>query len=61
MYVHLWLLIAGVEIHWQNQDLLKISPVHKEDIGIGGHAQYEVSSVLCYLIAFNEHRKWRFS
>ncbi|GAY46849.1 hypothetical protein CUMW_100160 [Citrus unshiu] len=34
---------TGVEIHWQNQDLLKISHVHKEDIGIGGHAQYEVS------------------
>ncbi|KAK0591220.1 hypothetical protein LWI29_037217 [Acer saccharum] len=33
---------TDVEIHWDNQDLIKISPIHKEDFGIGGHARYEV-------------------
>ncbi|KDP46416.1 hypothetical protein JCGZ_10256 [Jatropha curcas] len=33
---------TDVDIQWQNQDLIKISPIHKEDFGIGGRAQFEV-------------------
>lgn len=36
-------LIVDVEIHWLDRDSMKIALVHKEDFGIGGHAQYEVS------------------
>lgn len=36
-------LIVDVQIHWQNRDLIKINPIHKEDFGIGGTVQYEVS------------------
>uniref|UniRef100_A0A5B7BTW7 BIG2 domain-containing protein n=1 Tax=Davidia involucrata TaxID=16924 RepID=A0A5B7BTW7_DAVIN len=33
---------TDVEIHWHDRDKLMISPIHKEDLGIGGRAQYEV-------------------
>lgn len=37
-------LIIDVEIHWHHRDLIMISPVRKENFGIGGFARYEVSS-----------------
>ncbi|KAJ9135376.1 hypothetical protein P3X46_032567 [Hevea brasiliensis] len=33
---------TDVDIQWHNQDFIKISPIHKEDFGIGGCADYEV-------------------
>ncbi|GAV68566.1 RRM_1 domain-containing protein/Big_2 domain-containing protein [Cephalotus follicularis] len=33
---------TDVEIHWIDRDSIKISPIHREDFGIGGRAQYEV-------------------
>ncbi|XP_029128898.1 nuclear pore complex protein GP210 isoform X2 [Cajanus cajan] len=33
---------TDVEIHWHHRDLIMISLIHKEDIGIRGFAQYEV-------------------
>ncbi|CAK9176162.1 unnamed protein product [Ilex paraguariensis] len=33
---------TDIEIHWQDRDLLLIRPIHKEEDGIGSHAQYEV-------------------
>ncbi|KAJ4729295.1 nuclear pore complex protein [Melia azedarach] len=33
---------TAVEVHWHNRDMMKVSPVHKEEFGIGGLAQYEV-------------------
>lgn len=37
-------IIVDVEIRWRHMDLIMISPIHKEDFGIGGSAQYEVSA-----------------
>jgi hypothetical protein len=42
-------LIVDVEIHWLDRDSMKIALVHKEDFGIGSHAQYEVS---CFFFFF---------
>lgn len=39
-----YLLIVDVEINWNERDLL-VSLIQKEDFGIGGRAQYEVSTV----------------
>lgn len=47
--VFLLLLIVAVEVHWHNRDMMKVSPVHKEEFGIGGLAQYEVSAALCFI------------
>ncbi|EXC20346.1 hypothetical protein L484_020567 [Morus notabilis] len=33
---------TDVEFYWHERDLLIINPIHKEDFGIGGRAQYEV-------------------
>ncbi|KAJ8750145.1 hypothetical protein K2173_014060 [Erythroxylum novogranatense] len=33
---------TDVEIYWHDRDHMKISPIHKEDFGIGGRAEYEV-------------------
>lgn len=33
---------TDVEIYWQKQDLMTISPIYREESGIGGHAQYEI-------------------
>ncbi|XP_059670096.1 nuclear pore complex protein GP210 isoform X2 [Cornus florida] len=33
---------TDVVVHWHGQDQLMISPIHREDFGIGGRAQYEV-------------------
>ncbi|XP_019442522.1 PREDICTED: nuclear pore complex protein GP210 [Lupinus angustifolius] len=33
---------TDVEIHWNRRDLIMISPIHKENSGVGGYAQYEV-------------------
>ncbi|CBI34863.3 unnamed protein product, partial [Vitis vinifera] len=33
---------TDVDIHWHERDSIMISPVHKEDFGIGGLAKYEV-------------------
>lgn len=32
---------TDVEVHWSERDLLMIVPVHREDYGIGGRAEYE--------------------
>lgn len=53
-------LIVDVEIHWLDRDSMKITLIHKEDFGIGGRAQYEVScffflgSVWEYVAVANE-------
>lgn len=39
-------LILDVEIHRHNQDQIMISPIYREESGIGGRAQYEVSIML---------------
>ena len=39
------LVIAGVEFYWHERNLLSISPIRKEDFGIGSRAQYEVRVV----------------
>lgn len=39
-----YLLIVDVEIYWNERDLL-VGPIQKEDFGIGGRAQYEVSTL----------------
>lgn len=44
-------LIVDVEIRWHDRDSLAISPIHREDFGIGGRAKYEVS-VACLLSHF---------
>ncbi|OMO69335.1 Bacterial Ig-like, group 2 [Corchorus olitorius] len=36
---------TDVEIRWRGQDLLMITPIQKEEFGIGGRAQYEVKAV----------------
>ncbi|KAF8399768.1 hypothetical protein HHK36_015638 [Tetracentron sinense] len=33
---------TDVEIHWQDKDLMLVRPIHIEDFGIGGRAEYEV-------------------
>ncbi|BAU00962.1 hypothetical protein VIGAN_11010600 [Vigna angularis var. angularis] len=33
---------TDVEIHWHHRDLIMISLIHREDIGIRGYARYEV-------------------
>ncbi|MED6133436.1 hypothetical protein PIB30_028200 [Stylosanthes scabra] len=33
---------TDVEIHWHHPDLVMVNPIHKEDFGIRGWAQYEV-------------------
>ncbi|XP_061357530.1 nuclear pore complex protein GP210 isoform X2 [Gastrolobium bilobum] len=33
---------TDVEIRWHHRDLIMISPIHKEDFGVGGFARYEV-------------------
>lgn len=33
---------TDVEIRWHDRDSLAISPIHREDFGIGGRAKYEV-------------------
>lgn len=50
-----YLLIAGVEIFWHEQDLLIISPIHKEDFGSGSRAQYEVSIVYYLFCSWPKH------
>ena len=42
-------LIIDVDIHWHERDSIMISPVHKEDFGIGGLAKYEVSTVPSFI------------
>lgn len=42
VHVSGFLIIADVEFYWNERDLLIISPIYKEDFGIGGRAQYEV-------------------
>lgn len=42
--VDCYLLIVDVEINWNAQDLL-VSSIGKKDLGVGGRAQYEVSTI----------------
>lgn len=43
IHIAFFLVIADVEFYWHERNLLIISPIHKEDFGIGSRAQYEVS------------------
>ncbi|PSS30358.1 Nuclear pore complex protein [Actinidia chinensis var. chinensis] len=36
---------TDVEFNWRERDQLVINPIHREDLGIGGHAQYEVKAL----------------
>ncbi|KAF9590251.1 hypothetical protein IFM89_032029 [Coptis chinensis] len=36
---------TDVEVHWKERDLLMVSPIHRNDFGIGGHAEYEVKAL----------------
>ncbi|KAE8021482.1 hypothetical protein FH972_007367 [Carpinus fangiana] len=33
---------TDIEIHWHKHDLMMISPIYREESGIGGRAQYEI-------------------
>ncbi|XP_038715182.1 nuclear pore complex protein GP210 isoform X2 [Tripterygium wilfordii] len=36
---------TDVEIFWHDQDSIAITPIYKEDFGVGGHAQYKVKVI----------------
>lgn len=50
-----YLLIVDVEIYGNVRDLL-VSPISKEDFGIGGRAQYAVSTMF-YILTYNASYK----
>lgn len=38
--------VIDVELHWHERDLVIVGPISKEESGVGGRAEYEVSFAL---------------